>query len=133
MATIEAAALRDTVLTARVISIGTKADYALQYNIELSIDQNPGNQLRAGMVASAIFQFEDEMEGPVIPKKAIAGSTKSPEVYLVQDGKAILKSISIAETNGELVKVTSGLVEGDQLIVTGLFNIQDGMEVRIIE
>jgi membrane fusion protein, multidrug efflux system len=64
---IEAVALPGTLLSGRVLSTAAKADYALQYGVEIMIDENPGEKLKAGMVATAAFVFTDETTGPLIP------------------------------------------------------------------
>jgi membrane fusion protein, multidrug efflux system len=130
---IEAASLVGILLKGKVTSIGTKADYALQYAIEIMIDENPGEKLKAGMVATATFVFPDEQNGPVIPRGALEGSIKDPKVYVVQGNQAILKSIRISHANDQKIKVMSGLSEGELLITAGQFNLRDGMQVKILQ
>ncbi|MCK5207801.1 MAG: efflux RND transporter periplasmic adaptor subunit, partial [Cyclobacteriaceae bacterium] len=94
--------LKDKMLKGEVVSIGTKADYALQYGIEIIISENPDERLKAGMVATALFNFPDEEEGPVISRKALVGSARDPKVYVVEGDKAILRTIKISESNEDL-------------------------------
>lgn len=130
---VEAESLNGEILLGEVISIGTKADYALQYGIELLISENPGERLKAGMVATAIFNFPDQEQGPIIPRKALVGSAKDPKVYVVIGTKAVLRKIIIADSNEGSLKISGGLSEGDRLISAGQFNLRDQMEVKIIE
>ena len=120
-------------LSGEVFSIGTKADYALQYGIEILISENPDEQLKAGMVATAIFNFPDQEEGPVIPLKALIGSSKDSKVYIVENGRAILRNVRISESRDNLVKISEGLSLGDQLIYSGQFSLKDQVEVKVIE
>lgn len=125
-------ALNNVALEGTVVSIGSKADYALQYSIEIVIPENPEEQLKAGMVAKAIFSFQDEKDGAIIPKSALIGSIKNPEVYVMHENKAVLRAITIVESNDDQLKVSEGVSEGEQLIVAGQFNLQDGVNVKEI-
>ena len=130
---LEAAAQVGTLLSGRVTSIGTKADYALQYAVEIISDENPGEKLKAGMVATATFVFKDEFAGPVIPRVALAGGIKNPHVFVVHNNQAILKSISISHASDQKMKILSGLSDGELLIIAGQFNLRDGMQVKILQ
>ena len=125
--------LKDKMLKGEVVSIGTKADYALQYGIEIIISENPDERLKAGMVATALFNFPDEEEGPVISRKALVGSARDPKVYVVEGDKAILRTIKISESNEDLVKISEGLSKGDRLVSVGQFNLRNQVEVKVIE
>lgn len=130
---IKAESLLGEILEGEIISIGKKADYALQYAVDIIIPDNPDEKLKAGMVATATIIFPDEEEGPVILRDALIGSARDLKVYLIQDNIAHLKPIKIAQTNGTLVKVEEGLSVGDIFVSAGQFNLRDQMEVIIIE
>jgi membrane fusion protein (multidrug efflux system) len=120
-------------LSGVVVSVGKKADYALQYAVEIAIPENPDDQLKAGMVATAELLFVDELEGSLIPHSALVGSTKNPEVYIMESDKAILKSIKISHMSEDMIKVIEGINAGEKVIVAGQFNLNDGMAVKVIE
>jgi len=130
--TIEVPSLKGKQLKGTVVSIAAKADFALQYGIEILVAENPDERLKAGMVAQTIFSFTDEEAGAVIPRNALVGSMKDPKVYVMHENKAVLKSISIDQVNGDQIKVLEGISEGEQLIVAGLFNLRDGVLVKVI-
>ena len=125
--------LKDKILSGEVSSIGVKADYALQYGIEIIISENPDERLKAGMVATAIFDFPDEKEGLVISRKALVGNAMDPKVYVIEGDKAFLRTIRISESNGNLIKISEGLTEGDRLVSAGQFNLRDQVDVKVIE
>jgi RND family efflux transporter MFP subunit len=130
---INASSLDNQALPGKVVSVGTKADYALQYEVEIIIPDNPEEKLKAGMVATAEFSFRDEQPGPVISYSALVGSTKNPEVYVVENSVVKLKPIKISHISDGLIKVSEGLSEGEQLVTSGQFNLVDGMQVKVIE
>ncbi|MDZ7607596.1 MAG: hypothetical protein U5K79_18855 [Cyclobacteriaceae bacterium] len=120
-------------LKGTVTSVGAKADYALQYGVEIIIPENPGGQLKAGMVAGAVFLFPDREPGLVIPKSSVIGSLKSPQVYVIDGNKAVLKTITVSTSDGEKVKVDQGLLEGDKVVLAGKLNLYDGADIHIVE
>ena len=130
---VKIAALNEDIIKGMITSIGSKADYALQYEIEIMITENTEEKLKAGMVATVIFTFEDEEEGPVIPQKALTGSTKDPKVYIVDGEIARIRPVKIAYSYGELVKIADGLSAGDRLVIAGQFNLRENMQVKITE
>jgi membrane fusion protein, multidrug efflux system len=130
---IQLASMQEIALKGTVTSVSAKADYALQYGVEIIIPENPGGQLKAGMVAGAVFLFPDKEPGLVIPKSAIIGSMQSPQVYVINGNKAILKSITVSISNGEKVKVDDGLLEGDKVVLAGKLHLYDGADVHIVE
>ena len=130
---INVVALNDMPLEGTVVSIGSKADYALQYGIEIVITDNPQERLKAGMVAAAKFILADEEPGVIIPKGALIGSIKNPEVYVMHENTAVLRDITITQSNNGQLKISQGLSEGEQLIVSGQFNLRDGVQVKQID
>jgi len=120
-------------LIGKVVSVGKKADYALQYAVEIAIPENPDDQLKAGMVATAELYFIDEYEGPVIPRSALVGSSKNPRVYVLENDQAQLRSIKISHMSEDMIKVMEGVNNGEKVIVAGQFNLNDGMAVKVIE
>jgi RND family efflux transporter MFP subunit len=120
-------------LNGKVVSVGKKADYALQYAVEIAIPENPDDQLKAGMVATAEFYFIDDYEGPVISHTALVSSTKNPQVYVLENDQSKLRSIKISHMSEDMIKVKEGLNKGEKVIVAGQFNLNDGMAVKVIE
>ena len=120
-------------LIGKIVSVGSKADYALQYGVEIAISENPGERLKAGMVATAIIKFEDADIGPVIPREALVGSAKESKVFVLNDDVVYLRSITIGKTNSTEIKVLDGVTPGEQIVVAGQFNSQDQMKVKVID
>ena len=120
-------------LHGKVVSVSTKADFALQYAIDIAIDENPDELLKAGMVATAYFDFPDEDASPVISMNALVGSTKNPAVNVVIGDMVHLRPIEIGTIDGDKIKVTQGLSDGDLLVSAGQFSLRDQMKVKIIE
>lgn len=66
-----------------------------------------------------------------IPLDAVIIGTEEQYVYILKNGQAKKRSIKIGEISDNNIQVTSGLKEGDQIIVKGSKNLIDGEEVHI--
>jgi membrane fusion protein (multidrug efflux system) len=65
----------------------------------------------------------------LVPEQAIVPMGDQKNVYVVADGKAKLVAVGIGTRQPGTVEITSGLKDGDQVIVSGLQKIGDGAPV----
>ena len=120
-------------LKGEIQSVSSKADYALQYGVEILISENPKEMLRAGMVATAVIFFEDKEDAPIISHNALVGSAKEPQVYVLEEDVVHLRSITLGQSNESEVKVLDGIEPGEEIVVAGQFNLRDQIKVKVIE
>ncbi|MFQ6370180.1 efflux RND transporter periplasmic adaptor subunit [Shewanella sp. YIC-542] len=91
---------------------------------------NPQHKLRPGMMLEATMSFAPEHH-PVIPVQALEYSGTKRFVYKVDDTlKAQRTQVQLGARIDNLVLITDGLQPGDQIVVQGLVNIRDGMQVK---
>lgn len=125
----------DKTFTGIIKNINAKGDEAHTYPIEIQINNTNDFPLKAGMFLKVNFKSIKSVEGIIIPRIAIIGSIKNPQVYVVidQDGKKIakLKDISIGNSLGDDVEVINGLNEGETVIVNGQINLKDNSQVSL--
>lgn len=65
-----------------------------------------------------------------IPKKAVSTSADGEYVYLVEDGKAVQRTVSTGEQSGSQIVITDGLSVGDMVITAG--TVVDQSPVKIV-
>lgn len=92
---------------------------------------NPDHLLRPGLFARVHLELS-ESQGLVIPESALAPSGDAQYVYRVQDGVVKRVVVEIGQRKGAHVEIVSGLEKGDQVIVSGLQKVRDGIEVEIL-
>lgn len=129
---IVADALPNQQISGKVAFIGVKADKSLSYPVEIALNNDSELTIRAGMFGTATFEAGQAVNRLVIPRAAIAGSLQNPQVYVVRENIASLQPISIGQTDGKLVEVTSGLEEGESVVITGQINLESGAKVAIL-
>lgn len=116
----------------KVTYVGVKADKSLSYPVKIAINNDSDPAIKAGMFGTATFEKGQTATVLAIPRAAIIGSLQSPQVYVITDQKAILTDITIGKTDGNTVEITSGLNPGEQVIISGQINLENGSKVSII-
>ena len=84
----------------------------------------------AGMYGSASLTNSESITALSIPRKALIGSTKNPQVYIVRNGKSILTSFNAGTSDGEYIEVISGISKSDRIVVKGQVNLQNNSNVK---
>jgi RND family efflux transporter MFP subunit len=121
-----------TVFKGVVDVIGVKGDDAHNYPIEIVLQNNGEKPLKAGMFCKASFSNLPSRNMVSIPREALVGSSKNPQVYVVEGNKAKLKSLVLGAEIGTYIEVLGGLQKGEQVVVNGQINLNDGMEVKVL-
>lgn len=131
--TIKPDLLQEAVLEGKVVSIGSIADGARKYEVEISFANTTDPQLKAGMTGKAVFETGAATKAMMIPAKCLTGSIQNPQVYTVSGSTAKLQKIKIGTMQDEMVQVISGLNQSDQVVSTGQLNITDGSNVNVLK
>jgi len=124
-------ALPEIVLSGEVTLIGSKANIGNSYTIQLSVVNTPELKIKSGMSGSVLMNNNEQGKQIMIPSSAIVGTNIKPQVYIVKQGKAMLRDISISKRITNKVIVDKGLSEGDVIITNGFINLFDGANVSI--
>ncbi|MFN2598990.1 MAG: efflux RND transporter periplasmic adaptor subunit, partial [Pyrinomonadaceae bacterium] len=67
-----------------------------------------------------------------VPSSAVVNFAGIEKVILVQNGKAVEKSVTTGRRINDLTEIVSGLSVGDTVVVNP-GNLQSGMAVQVIE
>ncbi len=116
------------------IEKGVTADALTRtYDIKILLP-NPGHKLLPGMVASVQLNTgvnEGGLAQITLPVTAVQqGSNGQNFVWLKKDGKATRKDVSVGQLTGNRIVITSGLLEGDEVIVEGYQKVSEGASVK---
>jgi RND family efflux transporter MFP subunit len=109
------------------------------YSVEVRID-NPENLLKSGMIASITIGTPSPAGGvTVVPISAVVRSPSTPNGFavFVTEGsgdmvKVRTRDVTLGDTYGNMIAVTSGLNVQDRVVTSGTNMIKNGDEVRII-
>jgi membrane fusion protein, multidrug efflux system len=121
--------LTATHLSGKVTNIGLRSDNSFTYDVEIEVVNPIGNPLRGGMHSKAVFSFQQNRNGMVLPRKAITGSLQDAQVYVVKDSIATIRAIKLGVVQSDKVEIVSGLQSGEQVVISGQMNLTDGVKV----
>jgi RND family efflux transporter MFP subunit len=118
----------------KITFIAAKADNTLNFPIEIQVENNKKNTIKAGMYGTAIFKFPAQQPTITIPRGAFVGSVSSNEIFVLENGKtAKIRKVIAGRILGENVEVVDGLKEGETAIISGQINLVDGSDVTPIK
>ncbi|TBL77873.1 efflux RND transporter periplasmic adaptor subunit [Paenibacillus thalictri] len=109
---------------ATVMSAQTKT-----YSLELEV-ANPEHQIRPGTRVMVQLTTETEQQVVAIPTLSVIREEADTFVYVLQDGQYRKRKVKLGRINKSYQEVLDGLKEGDQLVVTGQHQLQDGQKAE---
>jgi multidrug efflux pump subunit AcrA (membrane-fusion protein) len=76
---------------------------------------------------------KNKAEALLVPRLALIGSAKNPQVYVVKNDTAKLVNVSTGATYGDMLEITAGLRQGDEVVTVGQINLKDNILVKVVE
>ncbi len=127
-------------LKAAVTEVGIKSiGTATTFPVTLLLAQ-PDPDIRAGMTATAAFQFKSDTdrESFLIPSQAVGEDRQGRFVFLVtpvpeQEGIGVVRRrpVTIGEMTSAGLEILTGLTAGDLVVTAGIGYIRDGQRVKL--
>jgi membrane fusion protein, multidrug efflux system len=124
-------AFPEIMLSGKISLIGSRANAASSFPVQFTLKNTPDLTIKAGMFGSLILAERKGGKSMIIPASAIVGSSLHPQVYLVENGKAVIKDITVSARIKNKAVVSAGLREGDVMITGGFINLFDGANVNV--
>lgn len=122
----------DKIISGVIKTISPSSDTTKTYPVVIEIE-NSASSIKSGMFAEIHFVESEAKKAFVVPRNTVLENDKDKYVYVVEDGKAVKKVVSLGIDNGENIQILEGVGKGDKVVVNGQDYIIDGEEVRIIE
>ncbi len=90
---------------------------------------NPGRELQAGMFLELRLATETRPHAVVIPEEAVVPLDQGTFVWVVANGKAERREVTLGVRTPGFVEVRRGVAVGDQVVVAGQVRLQPGAPV----
>ena len=132
-------AIKDRNFSAEVTEIGISSSVNSVYLVTARLkDSDP--QLRPGMAAELMLggQFDTSADHVWVPMVAVGEEDKQRFVMIYQPlndltGTVERINVETGQLALDLIEITAGLREGQQVITAGLSQIQDGLTVKLLK
>jgi RND family efflux transporter MFP subunit len=116
----------------KIESISSKSDEVHTYPVEIEVANQSAHQLRAGVFARIEFISMKNRNVLLIPREALLGSVKAPQLYVIENSVAKIRNITVGNNSGTSIEVVSGLSEGETIVTNGQNNLVDNVKVQIL-
>ena len=93
---------------------------------------NPDATLYPGMYGHAAVILEVSPRAISVPAACLGRDDKGAVLWLVLDGKARQRQVTVGIMDAERAEITSGLSETEQVICSGNTALRDGQPVTIL-
>ena len=115
----------------RVSFVSPQGDASHNYDVEVELENDGRHALKSGTFINAGFDCGTAGHAILLPKTALVDGLKNPFVYLVEEGRAVTRTLTLGREVGEQVEVISGLEAGEVVILTGQLNLNNGSLVEV--
>lgn len=91
--------------------------------------KNPQGVLRPGMFARGTITAAVRPNVLQVPESAVLSTAEKPIVFVVQDGRAARREVTLGDRQQGLVEITEGLRPGEQVVISGAAGLTDNQPV----
>ncbi len=112
----------DSVIDEKTSSVNVRAVFS-----------NPQGELIPGQFVRIKLSGLQIKKAITVPQKAVLQTPLGTAVYVVQDGKAVIRNIKLGDRAGQDFIVEEGLKPGDMVIMDNLMKLRPEMPVKIVQ
>jgi HlyD family secretion protein len=131
-ATIRLSAFPGATFKARIGGISPSADVTSRTFTVTLATVEPDPRLKPGMLAQGEVAAIERRGVLTIPATAVISRGVESAVFVVADGKARRKAVTLGVAGGGVVEVLSGLANGESIVVDGQAALTDNVEVTVV-
>jgi RND family efflux transporter MFP subunit len=96
--------------------------------VEAVVD-NPANELKPGLFATALIEQPDRTPGVVVPTTAVHTTAGTSRVYVVAGDRVEERVVTVGAAVDAAVEITSGLKAGERVATQNVAQLVDGARV----
>jgi membrane fusion protein (multidrug efflux system) len=123
----------DRVFTGRIYAIEPSVDAASRSLRMRAESSNSDGVLLPGTFANVDLTVRSVSDALTVPAIAVIPELGGKKVFIYRDGLAEPVAVTTGIRNEREVQITSGLDEGDLVIISGILQLQPGLEVELDE
>lgn len=127
---VQMTATSEAPLMGKVSTISPAAGQTGTYTVKVELNNQDG-KIKAGMMAEVNFTMESAKDAIILPRNAVIEKEGETYVYIVENGKAKKVAVVLGIEADDTIEITSGLQDGNDVVIKGQTYISDGEEVNI--
>ncbi len=123
----------DEVFSGRIARVYPTVDPSTRtFQCEILVS-NPQTKILPGMFARVGIELGNQ-SNVVVPDRAIVKQTGSGNkyVYVYRDGRVSFHKVELGQRMGNRYELTSGIEDGDSVVISGQSRLADGVAVEVI-
>lgn len=93
--------------------------------------ENADRSLWPGQFVTVGLELSVDKDAVTVPAEAVVTSASGTFVYVLEDGKAKRVGVKVGRQSGTVIKLDSGLMGGEQVIIEGQSRLSDGAKVEL--
>jgi membrane fusion protein (multidrug efflux system) len=117
--------------TGQINFVDVTVDRATDTVLARATFPNPSGGLTDGQLVRVGLESGNPLEMTVVPQSALIADQEGVYVFVVEDGKAVVKRIKPGGESGTDTVVQEGLSGNEQVIVEGLQGVRPGAPVKV--
>lgn len=130
-AEVKLAAYPDEKFIGKVYYVSSVADpVSKKFPVKIQLENTDG-KIKAGMVADVKIITDRQKDVLVVPKLAVFKEEGVEKVYVVENSRVKIKTVKTEVIDENRLKVVEGLSAGEEVIISGNYDFEDGDLVRI--
>ncbi len=115
----------------RVLRVSPVVDPATG-TIRVTLEVNRQGRLSPGMFANVRLVTDVRENALIMPRRALSLESLADTVFVVEEGLAVRRTVTLGYDEEDRVEVTEGLQAGDRVIVIGQDGLADATPVQIL-
>jgi multidrug efflux pump subunit AcrA (membrane-fusion protein) len=120
------------VFTGKVTAISPTVDpESRTADVEVQVESKD-HRLKPGMFARVDLTIERRDKALLLSKDSLLRESSPPRVFVLDGGKASLREVTLGLEGEQYVEVVGGLQEGEEVIIAGQYELNDGAAVNVI-
>jgi multidrug efflux pump subunit AcrA (membrane-fusion protein) len=127
---INVSAYPDRAFTGRIARISPNvAATSRTLTVEAEVENNDG-LLKPGQFATVRIQQATASAAVLVPARAVHTEGASSHLFVIKNGRAEMRLVQLGQTEGDLVEIRSGVAADEQVAVSNVELLSDGMAVK---
>lgn len=99
--------------------------------VEIHLDA-PDDKIILGMDAKLTIYTQKAEDALLVPVEAINADREGDFLYVVEDGKAVIRRVTCGISNDTYAVILEGITEEDEIVQTSVGNLDEGVNVTAI-